>query len=81
MKGLYNPWRTAKLFCIPVSLLILASLISVRACLSIFSVKAYSLQTRLILEVGVSEFKSTFISHSESFSMELIISLLAELIE
>jgi hypothetical protein len=51
-----------------------------RACLSIFSVKPYSLQERLILEVGISEFKSTFTSHLESVSIELTTSLLAKLI-
>jgi len=80
-KGLYKPLRIVKLLSIAVSLSMLSSFMFVSACLSRFSVKLYSLQTRLILEVGVSEFKSIFISHSESFSMESIISLLVELIE
>lgn len=69
-KGLYKPLRIVKLLSIPVNLSTLSSLISVRACLSIFSTKPYSLQIRLILEVGVSEFKSTFISPLESVSIE-----------
>ncbi len=79
-KGLYKPLRIVLLFSISLILFKLSSLISVRACLSTFSLKPYSLHSRLILDVGVSESKSIFISHSESVSMEFTTSLIDELI-
>jgi len=80
-KGLYKPLKIAQLFSILVSLSMLSSLMFVRACLSIFSTKPYSLQVRLILEVGISEFKSISTSHLESPSIELTTSLFAKFIE
>ncbi len=79
-KGLYKPLKIAKLFSIPISLFLLSSLMFVSACLSISSVKPYSLQTRLILEIGLSAFKSIFTSQLESVSIKFTTSSVDELI-